>query len=254
MCALAVSLLAAGCVSGRTTDEGGGPSRDLAARPSSLAPVPTDTVAPTAGASATASARAPGASGTARPGSGPSAGAPGAPSAPAGSAGATTAPPPGTAAFHRVGIATDGTRDAGATTPGYGDIASVTVEDDGANARVTVVMAADVPARVPSNETMGVGVDLFARPGQIESDYQLFTDGEPDGWFAYLQTPKGFVRYPGTFGIGGRRLVFTVPWSALGGPRSGYFSAFADWTRSATPANLAGEDHAPNLGSAAFTR
>lgn len=171
--------------------------------------------------------------------------------------GTTSAGPtggPGAAPFHQAGTTSDGRRDAGAVTPGYADLRTVTVEDDGTNARVTVTFDATVPATLPADETMGVGVDFFRTTAQIESDYQLFADGEPDGWFAYLQTPKGFVRYPGTFGIGGRRLVFTVPWSALGSPRSGAFSAFADWTRDTVPTNVSGEDHAPNLANARFTR
>ncbi len=249
-------LLTGGCVTTGAGDGGdaGGPRRDIAARPESLPPEPPATGRPTrpSGPSAASSSGRPsaGTSGSA-PGSAPAA-TPGAGSAPPG---ATTGPGSGPAApFRTVGSARDGRRDAGGSTPGYADLVAVTVEDDGTSARVTVTMDADLPARLPEDETMGVGVDFFRTAAQVESDYQLFADGEPDGWYAYLQGPDGFVRYPGRFGLGGRRLVFTVPWSALGGPRSGRFSAFADWTRAAMPANLAGEDHAPNLGTAAFTR
>ncbi|HEV2889251.1 MAG TPA: hypothetical protein VGX28_02660 [Frankiaceae bacterium] len=117
-----------------------------------------------------------------------------------------------------------------------------------------MTFAGDVPARLPAGETMGVGVDLYRSRTQNESDYQLFTDGSSGGWYAYLQQGSTFVRYPGRFGIGGRRIVFTVPWSALGSPASGRFSAFADWTRDAAPGNEFSEDHAPDLGNAAFTR
>jgi hypothetical protein len=158
------------------------------------------------------------------------------------------------APYRAVGSVTDRQHDAGATTPGYGDLAAVTIEDDGTHARVTVRMAGSVPARMPADETMGLGIDLYRTVTQLESDYQLFADGEPDGWFAYLHTPKGFVKYPGTFGIGGDRLVFTVPWAALGSPSAGAFGAFADWTRRASPVNLAGEDLAPDLGHATYAR
>jgi hypothetical protein len=160
----------------------------------------------------------------------------------------------GGAPFHGVASTSDGARDAGAATPGYGDITGVTIEDDGTRARVTMTFAGAVPLTLPSNETEGVGVDFFRDVTKTESDYQLFADGEPDGWYAYLQTPKGFVKYPGTFGIGGNRIVFKVPWSALGPARSGRFSAFADWTRATSPVNLSGEDHAPDLGTAAWAR
>jgi hypothetical protein len=165
--------------------------------------------------------------------------------------GATLRPGP---PFRQVGSAPDGTNDAEGAAPAYGDLVGVTVEDDGTNARVTVTFRGDVPARLAADETMGVGVDFFRSGTQVESDYQLFADGEPDGWFAYLQTPKGFVRFPGRFGVGGRRLEFTVPWSSIGSPSSGRFSAFADWTRKGTAVNSYSEDHAPNLGTAPFTR
>jgi hypothetical protein len=253
----AVALLLSGCTAGSTEDDGGSPRRDLAATPQSLPPAPDPVLTPSASAAgrpgATATA---GASGTTRPG------APGSapPTAPAGSSAA--APPGGSTqqpgapggTYRTVGSATDRDRDAGAATPAYGDLRSVTVEDDGTNVRITVRFAGDVPARLPADETMGVGVDLYRSAAQIESDYQVFADGQPEGWYAYLQTPKGFVKYPGTFGVGGNRLVFTVPWSAVGSPSAGAFSAFADWTRDATPVNLAGEDVAPDLGNAAYRR
>ena len=238
------------CTAGDSTAPDTGPPRDLAATPASLPPEPVAPATPSrpgspprpggpkptpGGATASATAR-PATTAAAPPGS------------------ATASPSPGNgAAFRPVAAVGDRTGDAGAGTPAYADVVAVSVEDDGTNARVTVRFAGDVPARLPENEVSGVGVDFYRSTAQLESDYQLFADGQPEGWYAYLQTPDGFVKYPGTFGVGGNRLVFTVPWSALGGARSGAFSAFADWTRSAAT-NLAGEDHAPDLGSAPFSR
>jgi hypothetical protein len=247
---LLAALTLTGCVSGSKDEGAGTPQRALAVRPSSLAPVPTDTVAPSASSSAPAS-------GSARPGA--SHGSSGGPSAAASASAAGGGPAPSgggapEAPYHQVGGTTDRGNDAGASTPAYADAVAVTVEDNGPNARITVSMRGDVPARVPSGETIGLGVDFYRSRTQLESDYQVFADGEPDGWYAYLETPHGFVKYPGTFGLGGRRVVFTVPWTSLGGPSAGFFSAFVDWTRNATPANLAGEDHAPDLTNAPYTR
>jgi hypothetical protein len=241
------ALALTGCVTGGTQDDGGTPRRSLAVRPSSLAPVPTDTVAPSASAPASGKPGSPGASGSAPAGSSTAPG--GGPGPSGGGGGGSPAAP-----YHQVGTTADRANDAGAATPAYGDAVAVTVEDNGTLARVTIAMRGDVPARLPSNETMGLGVDFFRSRTQLESDYQLFADGEPDGWYAYLQGPNGFVKYPGTFGLGGRRVVFTVPWTSLGGAASGFFSAFVDWTRTATPANLSGEDHAPDLTNAPYTR
>ena len=246
--AAACSLLS-GCVLGDKEDPGGLPHRDLAATPQSLAPLAS--LPP--GVSPSASAASPGATGgaTIRP-SGATTSAPG---PVIGRPSRTGGPTAGAGAPYRLaGSTTDRTNDAEGTEPPYADLVAVTVEDNGTDARVTVVFAGDVPARLAADETMGVGVDFFRSVGQVESDYQLFADGQPEGWFAYLDTPKGFVRYPGRFGVGGARVEFTVPWSALGSPASGRFSAYADWTRDTTPANAFSEDHAPDLGTASFSR
>jgi hypothetical protein len=122
------------------------------------------------------------------------------------------------------------------------------VSSDGTNARITVTMHATIPNPMPSGEEMAVGVDLYRTATQQESDYQLYASGNADGWAAYLDTPSGFVRYPGTFQIGDARLVFTVPWSSLGGLRAAYARAFMDWDRNGVVLNDAGEDHAPDSG------
>lgn len=245
---LAAAVLLSGCVVGSTDEPSADPRRDLAATPQSLPP----------------GSALPGSPGASLPGasSAPASGAPssGASSAPA-AGGRSSAPAPGYtrsaapgAPYRVVGTRSDRSRDAGGTTPGYADLLGVTIEDNGANARVTMRFAAPVPTKLPADETIGTGVDFYRNALQTESDYQLFADGQPDGWYAYLHTPKGFVKYPGTFGIGGDRLVFTVPWSALGSPTKGDFSAFTDWTRSATPSNLAGEDYLPDIGHATYSR
>jgi hypothetical protein len=128
---------------------------------------------------------------------------------------------------------------------------------NGTNLWVTVTMSAALPARPASRESLGIGVDLFRQVTQAESDYQLFADGGPDGWFAYLQTPRGFVRYPGTFALNGAQLAFTVPLSSLGSPSKGAFSAFADWTQggqAGLTGNPSSHDEAPTLGKQAYSR
>lgn len=233
-------------------EDDGGPPRGLAGRPESLAPEPT-------AAGSASSSRPPRASGSVRPsrGSGsPAASLPGSrPTTAAPTGGGTPSPGgPTYGPFSEVGAVDDRRGDAGAATAAYADILSITIEDDGTYARVTVRAAGTFPSAMPADETMGVGVEFYRTRLQNESDYQLFADGQPDGWFAYLHTPKGFVRYPGTFGLGGDRLVFTVPWSALGSPAGGTFAGFVDWTRRATPQNVAGEDRAPELARQPYQR
>jgi hypothetical protein len=160
--------------------------------------------------------------------------------------------------YRVVGSLEDTRGDQGLEGPAYADLRAVTVEDDGTHARVTVALSAALPLRAKDRESLGIGVDVYRTVTQGESDYQLFADGGPDGWFAYLQTPKGFVRYPGSFALSGTRMVFTLPWSSLGGRRTGRFSAFADWTQGGRPGTLGGnassQDLAPAVGSTAYGR
>lgn len=129
----------------------------------------------------------------------------------------------------------------------------MTVIDTGRRARIVVDAGAPFPERLADGEVMGLGVDLFRGAGS-ESDYQVFADGSSEGWFAYLQTPRGFVSFPGSFLIGGRRMVFEVPWPALGRIRGDNFSAFLDWSKRAVPLNQSGQDRAPDSGTSPFRR
>lgn len=159
--------------------------------------------------------------------------------------GTTTVPP-----RHLLTI-DDADGDAGLQTPGYADLVTATVLGTGSGLRVTVDMTADIPTSLEQGEVQGVGIDLF-RSNPDESDYQVFLDGGSDGWRAYLQTPDGFVDYPGSFAIGGRRLAVEVPWSSVGGERGADVGVFSDWSAEATPLNRSGSDRAPDRGTTRF--
>jgi hypothetical protein len=137
--------------------------------------------------------------------------------------------------------------------PRYADARRLQIQSAGDQVSAIVTMAGHVPTKLTGSETMGVGIDFY-RPGSIESDYQVFGDGEPDGWYPNLDGSSGFVRYPGTLSLSEDRLVFTVPWSALGDLRIGEVSGFVDWTRSQPGSSLASEDHVPESGRVSFTR
>ncbi|HMC51314.1 MAG TPA: hypothetical protein VKI64_01050 [Acidimicrobiales bacterium] len=137
--------------------------------------------------------------------------------------------------------------DQGPDGPAYADLRTIRLYSVGSQVRVTVALGSALPARLPRDEVMGIGVDFFA--GQTgESDYQLFAEGGPDGWYAYLQTPSGFVRYPGTFELGAGGLVFTVPASSLAALHDRRWSVFLDWSKSAAVTSSAAADHAPDQG------
>lgn len=161
----------------------------------------------------------------------------------------------GSAAATRLVDVADPSGDQGADGPAYADEVGLLIESSSAGTSMTirVTMAAAVPAQLASGEVMGVGIDLY-RPGQSESDYQVFADGESSGWTAYLQTPQGFVAYPGSFTLAGSTLTFTVPWSAVGDMRTGETSSFADWSRKTLLKTIAASDKAPDSSRAPFHR
>ena len=145
---------------------------------------------------------------------------------------------------------TDATGDGGLQAPDYADLVRIVIESDGRDARVTIDAAATFPDPPASGEVIGIGVDLYKDAEATESDYQLFADGGDDGWFAYLQTPQGFVEYPGSFRLGGGRLVFQVPLASIGGLSAKAADCFLDWSQAGTVVNAAASDRAPNTGRA----
>lgn len=153
-----------------------------------------------------------------------------------------------------IGRTADAAGDMGLSGPTYADLRAVTVVTTGDRLRVTAEVAGPLPARLASGEVVGIGFDFFESSTHEESDYQLFVDGESDGWYAYLQTPDGFPPFPGTFSIGDDTVILEVPWSAVGNLRRGEFSAFLDWSKKATPINQSSADKAPDSGRVGFNR
>lgn len=160
--------------------------------------------------------------------------------------------PPGSV-FRVVGEVADPARDQGIEGPGHADLRRITIEDDGERLRVRVEVREPFPTPLADGEVIGIGVDLLDH-GDGESAYQLFADGGADGWLAYLQTPDGFVSYPGEFRVGGAVVEFVVPWNAIGSPARGPFGGFLDWSRARLLSNAAAGDRAPDGGTAGFDR
>jgi len=245
LCLPALVLCASACAAtGGVPETSDTPRRDLAVRPTQIAGTPV----PKSGGHSSSSTAPSGKSHRA-----PNNRSASTPSHPIASSAPSSSP---TAPFHTFATHTDGANDQGLNAPSYADLRLVSLQDNGDQLRVEIVLSGRLPEQAASDETLGIGLDLY-RPGTgRESDYQLFADGEPDGWFAYLDTPKGFVRYPGTFGLGGNRIVFTVPWAAVGSPTRGRYSAFVDWSQrsSGLTGNKASNDYTPAVGTASYAR
>jgi len=166
---------------------------------------------------------------------------------PDGGAGGAPAPAPAPG-WTRATSVSDPTGDLGLTGgPVYADLTGVAVDDNGSRVRFTVTVAGRLPTSLPNGEVEGIGLDVF-RSGRTESDYQLFLDCG-DNWRAFLQTPKGFVAFPGTMTVGDRTLTVEVPWSSIGGRGSFGLGLFADWSREGGLVNDSSQDSAPNSGS-----
>jgi hypothetical protein len=254
--ALVAALVMTGCAVGDKSGEGSPDRpRGLAVPPTSLPPVATEPThdggaSPSAGGTASRTSTSTHSGGPRASTSASVAATTSAPAAPSTSSGAGAPAPP----FHSVGHVTDRGNDAQGNGPSYADIVSVDVADNGPSARVTITFAGTLPGRIPDGQQLGAGVDFFRRVTDTEGDYQLFVDGSPDGYFAYLHDRDSYEKYPGDFGLGGSRVVFTVPWSALGNRKTGRFSAFADWASNAGSAgnHPFSEDHVPNLANSAY--
>jgi len=128
--------------------------------------------------------------------------------------------------------------------PAYADLTHLDLAGTDQQLRIDVEVAGTVLGALADREVEGVGIDLF-RSDDVESDYQVFLDGGAHGWRAFLQTPDGFVKFPGTFAVTGRHLVVTLPWSAVGGREDADVSAFIDWSSGTRRLSTDGTDKLP---------
>lgn len=151
-----------------------------------------------------------------------------------------------------LGEATDPAGDAGVAAPPSADVVRVLLVDEGASLRATIDMAGVIPERLGDGEAAGVGLDLYAAESDRESGYQVFLEGSVDGWFAYLDTPQGLARFVGSFALADETFVITVPWSALGARKVGWFSVFSDSSSAVALAAISAEDRAPDRSKAPY--
>lgn len=235
-----LAVVTAACAVGRGTNdasEDGALPADLAEPAQPLDPVPTDTTVVTTSDGRPVSTIPTG--GPATPVT--TAAAPGR----AGASTTTTVPYVG-----RLDLV-DRAGDAGIQARPYGDATRVRIEDDGARGRFTVELAAVIPTPLGPDEQLRVGVDLD-HGGNVESEFQLFAQGNSEGWRAWLTEDEQTVDYQGTFQLGGNRLVFTVPWSALGGRKSGKLDVFVEWDGPGAVLAETSRDFVPDNSQASY--
>lgn len=136
--------------------------------------------------------------------------------------------------------------------PAYADLTGVRIGDSGERARLAVSLAGAAPTHLANREVVGVGIDIF-RSDRQESDYQVYLDGGDQGWRAFLQTPRGFVRFPGTLTLERSNLVVELPWPSLGGRKPGRVAVFVDWSEGSDTLGSSSQDRAPDTGTRLFS-
>lgn len=115
----------------------------------------------------------------------------------------------------------------GVTDP-YAEAVAIDVDGLGESLQVTMRFAAEVPNEMPSPDTyMIVG---FGMSGNKKGQSYVFgAQADGRGWRPYSGKKGETGSYPGRFSVDGDRLVMTVPWSAVGGPREFNWYASASW-------------------------
>ena len=150
--------------------------------------------------------------------------------------------PPARARWSRVVATADPAADHG-RGPTYADLRGLDLSERDDRLRITLTLDGVAPARLAVREVQGVGIDFFTTGGK-ESDHQVVLDGGDHGWRGYLQTPDGFVRFPGTLELDGPVVTVTLPWDAVGG-RRGTVSAFVDWSAGTSMLSTDGTEKLP---------
>lgn len=115
--------------------------------------------------------------------------------------------------------------DHGARGPDWADLRSLELVEIANDLRVTIRFEGQLPSQPPEGEVPLIGVNIG------DEGYQLFVEGGGESWAAYLDTPDGFVAYPGTFELAGRALVLQVPFNAVGSPTRAPVRTFVEWSR-----------------------
>ena len=135
--------------------------------------------------------------------------------------------------------------------PDFADIVSVRVQGIGRGFRVTITFRGDIPSSMPDDKTyMVAGFGLTGRDGQ--NGYAFGASADTDGWNPYGGDKDEGGEFPGTMSIDGATMVFTMPWSAVGGVRPFQWYAQETWFKSLAGTTHYSLDNVPNDGPAKY--
>lgn len=135
--------------------------------------------------------------------------------------------------------------------PDFADILSTQVEGAGPNVRITLTFRADLPDKMPDDQTyMVAGIGMTPPKGRSQG-YAFGASADMNGWTPYGAGKDG-KSYPGEFSLSGDTVVFTIPWAAIEGPRSFEWYAQTSWFKSVAGTTHYSLDALPNDGPAKY--
>lgn len=135
--------------------------------------------------------------------------------------------------------------------PEYAEVLSVRIQGLGEQFRVTMTFRAPLPEAMPDDKTyMIAGMGLTET--RKDEGFAFGASAGTSGWTPYAGQKGEGGKFPGTFSIAGRTVVFTMPWSAIGGPRSFDWYSQASWFKSLANTTHYSLDILPNDGPAEY--
>ena len=132
----------------------------------------------------------------------------------------------------------------------YTEAMAAEIQGLGKDLRMTLTMSGDVPQKMPNKNTYMVVA--FSMAMTEDERYAFSAQGSQDGWQAYAGGKEDTKRFPGTFVIEGERIIMTVPWSYVGGPRTFKWIANSSWFSSIGGTTHYAYDPIPNTELAPF--
>ena len=134
----------------------------------------------------------------------------------------------------------------GPLSPGYAEATAIDVKGLGENVQITFTFGGEVPQKMPTDKTYMVVAFGFSAKKKGQEGYGMNAQASDNGWQVVLGSKENAKEFPGTFFVRGNTVEFTLPWSAVGGPRPFEFYASSSWFQYAAGVTSYSVDPIPN--------
>lgn len=130
--------------------------------------------------------------------------------------------------------------------PSFAEIMAASVEGLGRSLRLTLALAGDVPEKMPDDKTfMIVAWNIGGDKKHKSMGFSAQADTE--GWKVTAGSSTGEPKkFTGSFEIVKNRVVITIPWSFVGGPRRFEWSTASTWSSTSEGKSNSSADNIPN--------